>query len=520
MGFLKNIATVSMLTFLSRILGFLRDVLIAALLGAGSVADAFFVALKLPNFFRSLTAEGAFNAAFIPLFGRAVSEDGKSSAREFASSVLSVMILILFGFISLTQIFMPFLMYAFAPGFSEDPSRFNLAIDLTRITFPYLLFVSLVALLGGVLNSFNKFAAAASTPIIFNVCLIGGLLILSPLVETPGHGLAWGVAIAGVVQFLWLIIACRRIDMVFFLRWPRVTPQIKRLFKLVIPGAIGAGVIQINSLLGIFIASFLPAGAVSFLFYADRLTQLPLGVIGVAIGTVILPALTRQISHGDHVSALETMNRSIELGLVFSVPAGLGLLFLSSPIVELLFQRGAFDVATSKATALALSAYAPGLPAYFMIKVLAPGFFARGDTVTPVKIAGLCVMGNLILSIIFVQFFDHVGIALATSISAWVSVALLLGALTRREFLKIDGRLGWSLLGIFLSSAGMLVGLFLGRWVITNTFSDTFFEKCVALGVLIITCIFVYGLIAVLTGVVSLSKIKDFKRENGDYLDP
>ncbi|MEC8622315.1 MAG: murein biosynthesis integral membrane protein MurJ, partial [Pseudomonadota bacterium] len=364
MGFLKNIATVSMLTLLSRILGFLRDVLIAALLGAGLVADAFFVALKLPNFFRSLTAEGAFNAAFIPLFGRAVSEDGKFSAREFASSVLSVMILILLGFTSLTQISMPFLMYAFAPGFSEDPIRFNLAVDLTRITFPYLLFVSLVALLGGVLNSFNKFAAAASTPIIFNVCLIGGLLILSPLLETPGHGLAWGVAIAGVAQFLWLIIACRRIDMVFLLRWPKVTPQIKRLFKLVIPGAIGAGVIQINSLLGIFIASFLPAGAVSFLFYADRLTQLPLGVIGVAIGTVILPALTLQISQGDHVSAVEIMNRSIELGLVFSVPAGLGLLFLSSPIVELLFQRGAFDVAASKATALALSAYAPGLPAY------------------------------------------------------------------------------------------------------------------------------------------------------------
>ena len=201
MGFLKNIATVSMLTLLSRILGFLRDVLIAALLGAGLVADAFFVALKLPNFFRSLTAEGAFNAAFIPLFGRTVSEDGKFSAREFASSVLSVMILILLGFTSLTQISMPFLMYVFAPGFSEDPIRFNLAVDLTRITFPYLLFVSLVALLGGVLNSFNKFAAAASTPIIFNVCLIGGLLILSPLLETPGHGLAWGVAIAGVVQF-------------------------------------------------------------------------------------------------------------------------------------------------------------------------------------------------------------------------------------------------------------------------------------------------------------------------------
>ncbi|MEK9846918.1 MAG: murein biosynthesis integral membrane protein MurJ [Rhodospirillaceae bacterium] len=512
MNFFKNIATVSMLTMLSRILGFLRDILIAALLGAGPVADAFFVALKLPNFFRSLTAEGAFNAAFIPLFGRVVSKDGKSSAREFASSVLSVMILTLLGFISLIQIAMPFLMYAFAPGFADDPARFNLAIDLTRITFPYLLFVSLVALLGGVLNSFNKFAAAASTPIIFNICLIGGLLILSPLFETPGHGLAWGVALAGVIQFLWLIIACRQIDMVFLLRRPKLTPQIKRLFRLIVPGAIGAGIIQINSLLGIFIASFLPIGSVSFLFYADRLTQLPLGVIGVAIGTVILPVLTRQISQGDNVSAAETMNRSVELGLVFSVPAGLGLLFLSSPIVELLFQRGAFDVAASKATALALSAYAPGLPAYFLIKVLAPGFFARGDTVTPVKIAGVCVIANLVLSIIFVQFFDHVGIALATSISAWASVALLWAALTRRKFLKFEARLGWGLLGISLSSAGMLVVLFFGRWVMSDMFSDTFLERCVALGILIIACMFSYGLIAVLTGVVSVSKFRDLKK--------
>ena len=300
--------------------------------------------------------------------------------------------------------------------------------------------------------------------------------------------------------------------MVFLLRRPKLTPQVKRLFKLIVPGAIGAGIFQINSLLGVFIASFLPVGSVSFLFYADRLTQLPLGVIGVAIGTVILPVLTRQISQGDNVSAAETMNRSVELGLVFSVPAGLGLLFLSSPIVELLFQRGAFDVAASKATALALSAYAPGLPAYFLIKVLAPGFFARGDTVTPVKIAGICVVANLILSIIFVQFFDHVGIALATSISAWANVALLWGALTRRKFLKIEPRLGWSLLGISLSSAGMLVVLFFGRWVMDDMFSDNFLERCVALGILIIACMFSYGFIAVLTGVVSVSKFRDLKK--------
>ncbi len=417
MALLRSVATVGGYTMLSRLTGFARDMLIAALVGAGPVADAFFVAFKLPNFFRRLFAEGAFNAAFVPLFAGRLAAEGEQGARDFAEDVLAVMVVTLLVFVTALQVAMPWLMFAFAPGFSDDPAKFDLAVTLTRLAFPYLLFISLVSFFGGMLNSLGKFAAAAATPILLNLVLIGALIGLVPFVPTPGHALAWGVAAAGAAQFAWLAIALDRSGFRLRLRWPRLTPGVKRLFKLILPGALGAGVVQVNLMLDVVIASLLPTGSISFLYYADRVNQLPLGVIGVAVGTALLPILARHIRLGEEREAAHQLNRAIEVALLMTLPAAAALIALASPIVTVLFERGAFDAKEAAATAGALVAFASGLPAYVLIKVLAPGFFAREDTRTPVRIAILCVVVNFALNVILglLSPLAHVGIATATS---------------------------------------------------------------------------------------------------------
>ncbi|MEK9684470.1 MAG: murein biosynthesis integral membrane protein MurJ [Rhodospirillaceae bacterium] len=510
--FFHSIATIGILTLISRILGFVRDILIAATMGAGPVSDAFFIALKLPNFFRTLSAEGAFNVAFVPLFARKLAADGVREAVEYASTVLSVMVIILLAFVALAQIGMPIFMYGFAPGFSDDPIRFKYAVDLTRITFPYLLFISLVSLLGGVLNSFNRFAAAAASPILLNLFLIGAVLILAPVLTTPGHALAWGVAAAGVGQLVWLMICLRSAGICIRLPTPRISPEIRLLFSRMVPGALGAGIAQMNLLIGIFIASFLPSGSVSFLFYADRLNQLPLGVIGIAIGTVLLPVLSRQLGQGEYAQASVTMNRALEIGLLFAVPSALGLAILAEPIITILFERGAFQAETTEATALALVAYTPGLPAYFLIKVLAPGFFAREDTKTPVKIAATCVLINVTLSLILINFLSHAGIALASSIAAWLNVLLLIICLKRAGFHNLDQRLKERAVKICISALGM-GGLL---WVTLNLFEPTGleapFERIGALLIIMSGALLAYGALSIWTGAATISEIRDVVR--------
>ena len=295
---------------ISRVLGFVRDILIASFLGAGMVADVFFVAFKLPNFFRRLFAEGAFNAGFVPLFSRIHQTDGDRSAREFAEQVLSVLLLTLFILVTVFQIFMPLVMTVLAPGFQGDVVKFDLAVDLTRLTFPYLMFISLVSLMGGVLNSLGRFAAVAATPILLNICLISALLVFAQHLPTPGHALAWGVAAAGAVQFVWLLLALRKEGWHLRLRLPRLTPRVIELLKLMAPAAVGAGIVQINLVIDIILASLLPEGSISYLFYADRLNQLPIGVVGVAVGTALLPMLSRRIAAGDDAGAAHALNRA------------------------------------------------------------------------------------------------------------------------------------------------------------------------------------------------------------------
>ena len=470
MALLRSIITVSSFTFLSRIFGFVRDMIVAAYLGAGPVADACFVAFKMPNFFRRLFAEGAFNAAFVPLLSAKLTDEGKSSALDFAGAVMSLMTVLLLIFVTMFQIAMPWLMYIFAPGFADDSEKFALAIDLTRVTFPYLLFISLVSVLGGVLNSLGRFAAVAATPIILNLFLIGALIIATPYLPNAGHAFVWGVFLAGIAEFLWLLHACHREGFTLYFTKPRISPSVRRLLKLMVPGAIGAGVLQINQLVDVIIASLLPTGAISFLYYADRVHQLPLGVVGVAIGTALLPVLSRQIRVGDDKSALNSMNRAIEVALLLTLPGAAALLMIGEPIVSTLFERGAFDAAASLATTQALMAYSTGLPAYVLIKVLSPGFFARQDTSTPVKIAIVCVFLNLGLNLALMQIFAHVGIAMATAISAWVNAALLLIFLYKRGQFETDARFRNRACRILMATLGMAAAL----WLLHIAFQDLY----------------------------------------------
>jgi putative peptidoglycan lipid II flippase len=500
MTLLRSIATVSGYTMASRLLGFVRDILVAAILGAGMVADAFFVAFKLPNFFRRLFAEGAFNAAFVPLFSRRLAAEGEGPAVRFATQVLAVMVAVLFVFVTAAQIAMPGLMYLFAPGFADEPAKFRLAVDLARLTFPYLLFISLVSLLGGVLNSLGRFAAAAATPILLNLSLIAALLAATPFLSTPGHALAWGVAAGGVAQFLWLVAACRRAGVHLALPRPRLTPDVKRLLRLILPGAIGAGVVQINLMVDVIIASILPTGAVSYLYYADRVNQLPLGVVGVAVGTALLPLLARQIRTGEETAARHSMNRALEFSLFLTVPGAAALLAIAAPVIAALFQRGAFGPSHTVATAHALMAFSVGLPAYVLIKVLGPGFFAREDTATPVKIAVFCVIANIAISLTLIQFIAHVGIALATAVTAWINAGAMWTILVRRGHHAADDRLRRRSLRILAAAAGMAAGLFAATAALQPLLAAGPSARVIALAVLVVGGLLLYAALALLFG--------------------
>jgi putative peptidoglycan lipid II flippase len=457
----RGIATVGGYTLVSRVLGFLRDVLAAAWLGAGPVADAFFVAFKFPNFFRRLFAEGAFSAAFVPIFAGMAARDGKPAARIFAEDALAVLLAALLALTLIAEATMPWVVALAAPGFRDEPEKLALAIEFTRITFPYLLFISLVSLQGGILNSLDRFGAVAATPILLNLCLIGGLIFLTPWLGSAGLASSWAVAIAGIAQFLWLAAACRREGMALRLPRPRLTPDVRRLGRLMLPAALGSGVVQINLLIDVMIASLLPTGAVSYLYYADRIYELPLAVIGIAIGTALLPLLSRQIRLGEVAAAVETQNRALEAALVLTLPATAALLVLAEPVIVVLFQRGAFDAAAAAATAAALVAYATGLPAYVLIKVLAPAYYAREDTRTPVRIAVACVALNTAAALALMGVLAHAGIALATALSAWVNCVLLARGLAARGALRPDARLRRAMAGAGAASVAMALALIL-----------------------------------------------------------
>ncbi len=512
MALLRSVVTVGGWTMGSRVLGFARDILIAGFVGAGPVADAFFVAFKFPNLFRRLFGEGAFNAAFVPLFARELEGSGLPTARRFAEDAMAALLVVLVPFVFIAQLAMPWLMVVIAPGFVATPETFDLAVDLTRLTFPYLLFMALVALMSGVLNSLDRFAAAAATPILLNVILIAALLVLRDTFSTTGHALAWGVAAAGIAQFLWIAVECRRAGAPLSLPLPRLTPQVRRLLRLMVPGAIGAGVVQINLLIDTILASTLPSGAISYLYYADRVNQLPLGVVGVAVGIALLPLLSRQLRAGRDGDAHDSQNRAIEFTLLLTVPAAAALLVIPQQIVTVLFERGAFAAQASQATAAALAAFALGLPAYVLIKALAPGFFAREDTKTPVTVAAVAMVVNVATALILMQFLAHVGIALATALSAWINAGALGWLLHRRGHLKIDIRLRSRLPRIVGAAGGMALGLWVAAAMLVAPLSGAPPEQFLALAALVAVGLVVFVVLARITGAATVGDVRALLR--------
>nr|WP_240969501.1 murein biosynthesis integral membrane protein MurJ [Sneathiella limimaris] len=510
----KSVATVGGFTMASRILGFIRDILIATVLGAGPVSDAFFVAFRIPNMFRRLVAEGAFSAAFIPLFSKELELNSKEDALQFAAHALGFLTGFLFLFSALFMIFMPFLMQYLAPGFEITGDRFALAVDYTRITFPYLTAMAVVALLGGVLNAFYKFAAMSAAPILLNIILISALVFL--LLNTSyeaGLILSFGVAAAGIAQVIFLIIACKKEQVLPPLIWPRFTKKIKRLFQLMLPGLLGAGVLQINILVGTIIASLLATGSISYLYYADRVYQLPLGVIGIAVGTALLPMLSRQLRAGDDVPANDTMNRAVELSLLFTLPAAGALMTIDYPIISVLFEHGEFGSYASQTTSEALFAFSTGLPAYVLTKVYAPGFFAREDTTTPVVIGVIAMAINIALSLLLIDSLAHMGIAYATSIAAWVNAITLLILLRLRGHYQVDSRLMRRTLGSFGATIIMCAVLWFGMSSLDFLLTaDGLIPRIGGLCILVAGGGTVYGLAGLLLGATRLSDLKAMLR--------
>lgn len=448
MGFL----TVGGLTMASRILGFVRDVMIAAFLGAGPVAEAFFVAFRLPNMFRRFFAEGAFNMAFVPMFAKKAEGDGEAVAHEFGREAQSVLLAALVCLTILAEIAMPWLVTALASGF--DQPTFELAVLLSRVGFPYILFISLTALYSGVLNSFGRFAAAAAAPTLLNVAMIGGMLLGWYWGWDMGLTLVSSSLVAGVAQLGVVFWAARRIGMAFGLRRPRLTPEVRRLVRIGIPAMLAGGVVQINLVVGTQVASYFD-GAVAWLSYADRLYQLPLGVVGVAIGIVLLPELARRIRANDHAGTRDSLNRATEFTLILTVPAAIALIVIPELICRVLYQRGAFDALDTKNTALALAIYATGLPAFVMQKVLQPAFFAREDTVTPLRYAALSMIVNVGVAVGLAPVIGFVSAALGTTLAGWVNFVLLGRGVRRLGSHDPDQRLRHRLPRILIASVMM-----------------------------------------------------------------
>ncbi|NDW04592.1 murein biosynthesis integral membrane protein MurJ [Jiella pacifica] len=538
MSLLSKFATVGGATLVSRIFGFAREMLMASALGVGPVADAFNLAFRFPNLFRRLFAEGAFNAAFIPLFSRSLEEEGEEGARRFASEVFSTLFTVLTGLTVLAMIFMPFLVKTIiAPGLAvcmDDPSaggaviscddRYAITVAFSRIMFPYLACMSLMAMVSGILNAFRRFFAAAAAPTLLNFILIGVIgyaLHIGADKATIGFMMSWGVLVAGIAQLAMVVVAMRLAGFGVGLRRPRWTKGLKRLLILAGPAALIGGITQINLFVGQAIASFKP-GAVSILQYADRPYQLPLGMVGVAIGVVLLPELSRALKAGRMREAQHTQNRSLEFALFLTVPAAVALFLIPEPIIRVIYERGEFEPSATAAVASVLGLYALGLPAFVMIKVFSPGYFAREDTKTPMIATLISAGANIVLSLGLFWLLAERGIALATTLAGWLNAGLLFLGLYRRGLWEIDRALLKRATLVCLCSAVMGAGLIFGLaelspWLGTG---DGIHRQLPALGALVIAAMAVYFLLAFLTGAADRSQLTTLMRRRRQAAKP
>jgi putative peptidoglycan lipid II flippase len=506
-------ATIGGLTLISRILGFIRDMLQARFVGAGMAADAFLIAFRLPNLFRALFAEGAFSAAFVPMFNRQVGADNGdlANAKRFAEDVLAVLFPVLVIFTAVMIVGAAPIVWALTGGFPDaSPQKFALTVDFTRLTFPYLALISLVSLLGGILNSLGRFSVNAAAPILLNVALITGLLFFNgPDDVATARVQALCVTIGGILQFGFLLWSCHANDVRLRLRWPRLGERVRTLLRLILPAALGAGAVQFNLLISTALAArFLSEGAVSHLYYADRLNQLPLGLIGIGVGTAMLPALSRQLAAGNATAAAHTQNRAIELVLLLTLPAAAALTVSALPMIRALLEHGRFLPADTIATANALAAFALGLPAYVLIKVLTPGFHARQDTATPVRIAVASMLVNLVGNLLLIWPLGHIGIALSTALAAWVNAGALFIVLRRRGQFAIDARLRRSTLRLLAAAVVMVGVLLLLNPLLAPFTGGSWLARIAALAVLIGSGGLAYLVAARLLGIFTLAELR------------
>jgi putative peptidoglycan lipid II flippase len=512
MSLIRKFASVGGATSASRVLGFVREALIASVLGAGPVADAFYAAFRFPNLFRRLFAEGAFNSAFVPLFAKELEGSGKDSAAKFAGEVFSVLFLILLVLTVLAVAFMPFLVATIiAPAFADTPDKFDLTTQLARIMFPYLIAMSLMAMLSGILNSLRDYFIAAIAPVLLNITLIA-VLVASLYFELDGPsvgiGLAAGVVISGVLQLGMLILGMKKVGFSFKPRKPRLSPAVKRLLTLAAPAALTGGLIQINLVIGQIIASQ-QDGAIALLSYADRIYQLPLGIIGIAIGVVLLPELSRALRADDQPEVLKLQNRSIEFALALILPASVALAIVPEPIVAVLFERGKFTPETTEATATALAAFAIGLPSFVLIKVFQPAYFAREDMRTPLRFSFVSLIINAGLSLLLFPIYGHVGIAVATSVSAWTTALLLGGTLWLRNDFKPSPQTLKRCLMIGLCSFAMGISIyFLADYGWVMFAESGILLRVILLSALIAIAMLVYFPLAIMTDALDREALK------------
>jgi len=510
----RSFFTVSFYTFLSRVLGFIRDILIARYLGSTVIADAFFVAFRIPNFFRRVLAEGAYSAALIPVFsGVVLNPKDDREASDFVENTTSML---LFATVVLTILFffgMPYIIQVLAPGFTDNKEAYELAVHFGKIIFPYLIFISLAAHFASINNVHERFAAGAFAPAILNISFILSLFILTPLLPSAGHALSYGVLIGGVLQFLYLY----RSVLKFYrprLRIPVLNEKLKKFFKLFLPGIVGSGVIQLNIVIGTIIASFLPVGAISHIYYADRLNQLPLAIFGIALGIVLLPSLSKAIKSSNQETIHNIQNRSIEFSLLISLPSAIGLFILAEPIIYILFERGAFLQEDTFYTARVLGYFALGLPAYIIIKVLVSCFFAREDTKTPLYISIVSVISNIVLSLLLIESMREMGIALATAISAWINVLLLYVMLFLRNNIKFDSQLMSNSIKILISSTVLVLVIYGLKVIIFEDFvSNSILLNSLFLLLIIFLTIIIYLGLVIMLKVLTINQLRQYLKK-------
>ena len=466
---LKSTAVVGGNTLISRVLGLVRDIVIARVFGAEAGTDAFFVAFKIPNFFRRLFAEGAFSQAFVPVLAEYKEKD-KEGLNELIANTAGTLGGILLVLTIIAELAAPWLVILFGPGFYlEGGEKYALTVDMLRVTFPYLMLISLTALAGGVLNTFGRFAVPAFTPILLNFSMIAAAIWLAPLMDEPVTGLAWGVFAAGILQLAFQLPFLARLGLLRWPRWGRAHAGVRKIMRLMVPALVGSSVVQINLLLDTVIASFLVTGSVTWLYFADRMVEFPLGVFGIALATVILPKLSQQHAEADPEAFSRTLDWALRWVMIIGLPAAVGLLMLAAPIISTLFEYEAFAAGDVQMAALALMAYTIGLPAFILIKVLAPGFYARQDTKTPVKIAIRAMLANMGMNLLFVVPMvvygvtgPHAGLALATGLAAWLNAVLLFRGLRRQEIYSPQAGWGHLSLQVILASLCMVAVLWFG----------------------------------------------------------